>query len=83
MWLKVVTNEKGEAVHSKKFLYGKIFICTLHRGHLQVSIAILLICILWSRIRVISDWNMKLPICTVADCVISARGGGGRGIECL
>jgi hypothetical protein len=35
----------------------------LHRGHLQVNVVILLICILWIRIRVLSDRNMKLPIC--------------------
>jgi hypothetical protein len=63
------------AGHSKKFLHGKFFICTLHRGHLQVSSVVLLICILWIWIRVLSDSNMKLPICTSADCVISAHGG--------
>ena len=52
-----VTVEAGQALavlyrearlykHSKKFLHGKFFICTLHRGHLQVSVVILLICIL-------------------------------------
>ncbi len=30
--------------HSKKFLHGKIFICMLHRGHLQENIAEFLIC---------------------------------------
>ncbi len=40
----IILGSLMRSIHSKKFLHGKIFICMLHRGHLQENIAEFLIC---------------------------------------
>jgi hypothetical protein len=66
-------------LHSKKFHHGKIFICVLHRGHLQESIAKFLICTQLGRIHDVTPLVIKITYLNTADCIILWTGTGGGG----
>jgi len=66
----------GRGVHSKKFLYGKLNICSLYGRHLQICFSKLSICCVQKHMGPIQMNNIKIIIC----CIVYLAQGGETGL---